>query len=241
MWRAASSSASVSVCIHWSGSSLGRALGVSRWDTCCIDAHSLCRASLSARRYFLASDRAFPFPRLLDWLFVHGPRVLRTVFSFRLRGGRTDAQRVVGASDPRLTMRSAELIRHEGYAVEEHSVETRDGFVLGMQRIPLPHGASRRDGADGRARPAVLLQHGLMQCSEVWLTNGREGSLAFILADAGFDVWLGNNRGNTYSAKHTQLRADNPEYCEFLLSGPWVWRHDTHALTVQPHLLYCWA
>lgn len=37
----------------------------------------------------------------------------------------------------------------------------------------------------------------------------------FILADEGYDVWLGNFRGSSYSRNHTYLKEDNSEYWDF--------------------------
>lgn len=52
-----------------------------------------------------------------------------------------------------------------------------------------------------------MIQHGLLANSESFILNGEE-SAAFKYAKAGYDIWLGNNRGTTYSRKHKILNAD---------------------------------
>jgi lysosomal acid lipase/cholesteryl ester hydrolase len=38
---------------------------------------------------------------------------------------------------------------------------------------------------------------------------------AYVMADEGYDVWLGNARGNTYSREHVNLTAKKKEFWNF--------------------------
>ena len=103
-----------------------------------------------------------------------------------------------------------QLIEESGYKVEVHEVTTSDGFRLQLHRIPSP------------GQP-VLLMHGLLCSSYCWVTSGSD-SLGFLLADLGYDVWLGNFRGTKYSRQHTRLDPDQD--AEF-------WRFTLHELGVN--------
>ncbi|WKY09335.1 hypothetical protein Q1695_002024 [Nippostrongylus brasiliensis] len=140
--------------------------------------------------------------------------------------------------DPEVKMTVPEIINHWGYPVEIHHVITQDGFILELHRIP--HG---RSGPTNASRPVVFLQHGLESSSSNWVTNLPHQSAGFVFADAGFDVWLGNMRGNTYSRRHLDLKPNSNKFWEHTWDE--MAQYDLpamiyHALLVsgQPHVYY---
>eukprot|EP00252_Welwitschia_mirabilis_P017415 TRINITY_DN3860_c0_g1_i2.p1 TRINITY_DN3860_c0_g1~~TRINITY_DN3860_c0_g1_i2.p1 ORF type:complete len:416 (+),score=56.59 TRINITY_DN3860_c0_g1_i2:260-1507(+) len=107
------------------------------------------------------------------------------------------------------------LIGPAGYPCIEHKVVTKDGFVLGLQRIP--YGIQDNGAGLSGLRPSVLLQHGLFQGGDTWFENLSNESLGFILADSGFDVWVGNVRGTRWSYGHVSLSEDSKDFWD------WSW------------------
>ena len=63
------------------------------------------------------------------------------------------------------------------------------------------------------------MQHGLEADSAQWVVNSADKAPAFILARAGYDVWMGNNRGTQFSRGHEHLDSadpkDMPAYYDF--------------------------
>ena len=48
-----------------------------------------------------------------------------------------------------------------------------------------------------------------------WVSNDADKAQAFILSDAGYDVWMGNNRGSAYSRGHVTYDRDDFEFWQF--------------------------
>ncbi|OQN97063.1 hypothetical protein B0A48_16867 [Cryoendolithus antarcticus] len=106
-----------------------------------------------------------------------------------------------------------------GYTAEEHIVQTGDGYLLGVHRLGYKRGEEDQKvnaGPGSVQKKVVYLHHGLMMNSEVWVClTERERCLPFMLVEQGFDVWLGNNRGNKYSKKSLHTTPDKIAFWSF--------------------------
>ncbi|KAL5275521.1 LIPA family protein [Megaselia abdita] len=99
----------------------------------------------------------------------------------------------------------------DGYPFEKYDVVTEDGYILGLHRIPY----SKKLKNKRSRKPVVFLMHGLLCSSSVYVINGPNVSLAYELSDRGYDVYMGNARGNTYSKRHVSLSPNDPKFWIF--------------------------
>jgi pimeloyl-ACP methyl ester carboxylesterase len=99
-----------------------------------------------------------------------------------------------------LDMRTVpDLVREAGYPFQEISFATSDSVVLPLHRLPRP-----------AARRVVLFQHGIFDSAFAWVAPGAARGLAYRAFDLGFDVFLGNFRGNPLTKEHNR-----PGYWDF--------------------------
>lgn len=156
-------------------------------------------------------------------------RLLPFLFSFFALISVSATQSVDLERDARLT--TSEILRAYNYPAEDHFVTTEDGYILGMHRVPNP------------GKPAVLVMHGMLSSSADYVLMGPEIALAYYLYDQGYDVWMGNCRGNRYSTAHTTLDPAQEAFWRF--SWDEIGRFDIPALidhvisaTGQPSIQY---
>eukprot|EP00850_Spirogloea_muscicola_P003823 SM000016S01811 [mRNA] locus=s16:14558:21897:+ [translate_table: standard] len=129
----------------------------------------------------------------------------------------TESAAVLGSSDPspklllqqqlNMDARTCEdIVTDAGYPYESIKVTTEDGYVLQVERIP------RRT-----SRKVLYLQHGILDTSLGWVSNGVVGSPAFAAFDQGYDVFLGNLRGYA-SREHVDKRISARRYWRYSIN-----------------------
>ena len=91
-------------------------------------------------------------------------------------------------------------IQSFGYKLEENSVTTDDGYILSVWHL-------NPKSANGKI---VFMQHGLADTAWTFFQLGKN-SLPFLLLKEGFDIWLGNTRGNIFSNSHVSKNPKDPK------------------------------
>lgn len=113
-------------------------------------------------------------------------------------------------------LNASQIAIKQGYLFESHEAVTGDGFILEVFRIRNKHFAKQyAKDVNGSAQPVVFLQHGFVNSADCWIVTHAEEAPAFVLANEGYDVWLGNSRGNSYSRRHQKYDPDGPSKSHF--------------------------
>ncbi|XP_059046946.1 lipase member K-like [Achroia grisella] len=104
-----------------------------------------------------------------------------------------------------------ELVDYDGYTSESYTVTTVDGYILSIFRIPVKESCK-----DNTNLEPIIFVHGLYLSGDDCIIPGPGKAHCYIYADACYDVWVANNRGNRYSRKHISLNPDkDPKYWNF--------------------------
>lgn len=125
------------------------------------------------------------------------------------------------SGDEDVHLNATELLNKYQYGAETYTVKTDDGYYLTLFRITPKQEIPQR--------PVVFLMHGLLGSADDWLLMGPGKSLAYLLTDAGFEVWLGNARGSKYARRHV---AKHPAQADF-----WQYSTDEIALHDLPTMI----
>lgn len=93
-------------------------------------------------------------------------------------------------------------------------MHTEDHYILSTFHILGKRGEERV--AKSESKGTVLCQHGDLEDGADWMAAFTGIPFHLLLVDAGYDIWIGNNRGTMYSWDHETLSSkDDNEY--------WMW------------------
>ena len=112
------------------------------------------------------------------------------------------------------------MLRHgKGYGWANHEVHSEDGYILNLFRL-LPPGVERASDCHKcfKGEP-VFFMHGMGGNASRWINrdNMEIDSIPIALMKQGYDVWLGNARGNHMSKEHETLdwKEDEKEFWNY--------------------------
>ena len=88
-----------------------------------------------------------------------------------------------------------------GYDMEPYTVLTEDGWYLTFFRIISTDG-QKLPSEKLKDKPPILIMNGMGQSGMAWFEFGGAMTIPGGIAERGYDVWVGNNRGHRYSNKN---------------------------------------
>ncbi|QYT00644.1 AB hydrolase-1 domain-containing protein [Trichoderma simmonsii] len=157
-------------------------------------------------------------PSFLVTFFYRASRRLFNVFSSPAQKKAESKKKSISTS-VRDASDFVEMCQLWGYEAEEHIVQTKDGYLLGLHRLQWRRGEEGQRvncGRNSAKKRVAYLHHGLLMNSEVWVClTDEQRCLPFELVERGFDVWFGNNRGNKYSKKSINSSPTSVEFWDF--------------------------
>lgn len=123
------------------------------------------------------------------------------------------ASAVRSTVDPDSTRSICGIVQARGYRCSTVPANTSDGWNISIFHIAATTSVFEQTAP-------VILQHGLMDTSFSFVFNEPSNSLSYLLADAGYDVYLANSRGTRYTAL-AGVQRDSSSY--------WSWSWDEMA------------
>lgn len=141
---------------------------------------------------------------------LHMITVFLTVFTTFLGTNVAADKKFLAKVNPDATLDFPDYVKSKGYVFEKHLITTEDGYINTYFRI------QGKGQSSMESKPVIYCQHGLLDSADTFIVNDEDKAPGLVLANSGYDVWVGNIRGNKYSREHTHLNPDRDDaYWQF--------------------------